>query len=66
MIIGYMTEFSCLYIAQRHYFISTLWLWRTDEYVFIYILSESSSLTKDYNSELEPEMMVLISGRSYF
>ena len=31
-LLGYMVEFSCLYIPQRHYFISTLWLLSTDEY----------------------------------
>ena len=25
---------SCLYLPQGHYFLSTLWLWSTDEYVF--------------------------------
>jgi len=28
-----------------HYFISSLWLWSTDEYVHIYVLSESSPLS---------------------
>jgi len=32
-LLGYRTEFSCLYIQQGHYFISTVWLWSTDEYV---------------------------------
>jgi len=32
-LLGCMIEFSCLYIPQRHYFISSLWLLRTDEYV---------------------------------
>jgi len=35
IITGYRIKFSCLYIPQGHYFISTLWLWRTDKYVFI-------------------------------
>ena len=30
---GYMIKFSCLYIPQGHYFISTVWLRSTDEYV---------------------------------
>jgi len=29
----YRIEFSCLYITYGHYFISTLWIWSTDEYV---------------------------------
>jgi len=32
-ILGYRIEFSCLYVPQGHYLISTLWLWCTDEYV---------------------------------
>ena len=32
-LLGYRTEFSCLYIPQGHYFISTVWQWSTDEYV---------------------------------
>ena len=32
-LLGYRIEFSCLYIPQEHYFISTLWLWSIDEYV---------------------------------
>ena len=31
-LLGYRIEFSCLYIPQGHYFMSTSWLWRTDEY----------------------------------
>jgi len=30
---SYRIEFSCLYIPQGHYFICTLWLWSTNEYV---------------------------------
>ena len=37
----------CIYPPQEHTFISTVWLWSTDEYVFISILSESPSLTYD-------------------
>ena len=37
---GYRIEFSCLYIPQEHYFISTLCLLRTDECVFIYFLAK--------------------------
>ena len=33
-----------LYIPQGHYFIGTLWLWSTDEYVKKIILSESPPL----------------------
>ena len=32
-LLGYRIKFSCLYIPQGHYLISTLWLWSTDEYV---------------------------------
>ena len=32
-LLGYKTEFSYLYISQGLYFISTLLLWSTDEYV---------------------------------
>ena len=31
-LLDYWIEFSCLYISQGHYFISTLWLWE-DEFV---------------------------------
>jgi len=30
---GYRAEFSCLYSLHWRYFICTLLLWRTDEYV---------------------------------
>ena len=33
-LIGYRTEFSCLYLLQGHNFISIVWLGRTDEYGF--------------------------------
>jgi len=29
-------KFSCLYIPQGHYFISTLWLWNIDEYLIFW------------------------------
>ena len=32
-LLGYMIEFSCLYLPQVHYFISTLWVWNTGKYV---------------------------------
>ena len=32
-LLGHRTEFSCLYLPQGHNFISTVWLWSTDEYV---------------------------------
>ena len=32
-LLGYRVEFSCLYIPLGHCFISSLWLWSTDEYV---------------------------------
>ena len=44
--LGYRIEFCCVYIPQGHYFICTLWLWSTDEYIFIFILSESPPLKK--------------------
>ena len=31
--LGCRIELSCLYIPQGHYFISTLWLLNTDEYL---------------------------------
>ena len=30
---GYRIELRCLYIPQGHDFVSTLWLWSTDEYM---------------------------------
>ena len=36
-----------VYLPQVHTFITTVWLWSTDEYVFL-ILSESPSLNADY------------------
>ena len=35
-LLGYRTEFSCLYIPQGHTFIGTVWLGSTDEYDFIF------------------------------
>ena len=32
-LLGYMIDFSYLYFPQGHYCISTLWRWRSDEYV---------------------------------
>ena len=46
-LLGYRIEISFLYIPQGHYFISTLWLWSTDEYGF-FLLSESPSLNKPF------------------
>ena len=34
--LGYRTKFSCLYLPQAHNFISTVWLWSTDEYVMFW------------------------------
>ena len=31
-LLGFRIKFSCLYIPQEYYFISTLWLWSTVEY----------------------------------
>ena len=42
--LGCRIEYSCLYIPQGHFFISTLWLWSTDEYVFSLFLGESLPL----------------------
>ena len=42
-----MIKFSCLYLPQGHHFITTVWLWSTDEYVFFFILSESPSLISE-------------------
>mgnify|MGYP007091384655 CR=1 FL=1 len=36
-LLGYRTEFSCLYLPQGHSLISTVWLWSTDEYVFLWL-----------------------------
>jgi len=35
-LLDYRIEFSCLYLPHGHIFISTLWLWRTDEYLKAY------------------------------
>ena len=43
-LLGYRTEFSCLYIPQGRNFISTVWLWSTDECVFVYV--ERKSIVK--------------------
>ena len=45
-LLGYRTEFSCLYLPQGHSFISIVWLLNTDEFVKKMILSESPSLTQ--------------------
>ena len=34
-LLGYMIELCCLYFPQGHTFISTMWLWSTDDYVNI-------------------------------
>jgi len=39
--LGYRIEFSYLLFHN----IRTLWLWSTDEHVFVFILSESPSIT---------------------
>ena len=38
-LLGYRTEFSCLYIPQGHNFISTVWLWSTNDYVVGVVVS---------------------------
>ena len=43
-LLGSKIEFGCLYIPQGHYYINTLWLWSTNEYVVSLILSKSPSL----------------------
>ena len=43
-LLGYRIDFNCVYIPQGHYFISTLWLWSTDEYVIFLILTECPPL----------------------
>ena len=45
-LLGYRIEFSCLYIPQWHSFISTLWLWSTDEYLLFFLDSERKSSFK--------------------
>ena len=38
-----MIEFSCQYIPRGHYFVSTLWLWSTNENVFVFLYFERKS-----------------------
>ena len=45
-LLGCKIKISCLYISQGHYFIRTLRLWSTDEYVTFFILSENPPLTR--------------------
>ena len=45
-LLGYRTEFSCLYLPQGHNIRITVWLLSTDENIIIFILSESSYLNK--------------------
>jgi len=33
---------SCLYLPQGHNFISIVWLWSTDEYVFLFYFERKS------------------------
>jgi len=37
LLLGYRIKFSCLYVPQGHYYISTLWLLSTVEYAFFLI-----------------------------
>jgi len=46
-LLGYRTEFSFLYLPQGHNFLSTVWLWSTDEVqmnMYYFFLRESLSL----------------------
>ena len=36
-LLGYRIKLSCLYLPQGHYFISTMWVWSTYEYVFFFL-----------------------------
>ena len=47
-LLGYRIEFSCLYIPQGLYSISNLWLWSTDEYVFLSYFENIASLIQGY------------------
>jgi len=47
MITRLLDWFSCLYLPQGHYFISTLWLWSTDEYGFDFIVERKSIFKKN-------------------
>ena len=44
-LLGYRIEFSCLYtcIPKGLYFISTLWVWSTDEYVVVFKFERKST-----------------------
>ena len=35
-LLGYKTEFSCLYLPQGHTIISTVWLWNIDKFVIFW------------------------------
>ena len=48
-LIQYRTEFSCLYLLQGHNFISTVWLWRTDKYVYFWFWAMSIFNISTYN-----------------
>ena len=50
-LLGYRTEFICLHTPQGHNFISTLWLWRTDEYVSYFYFERKSIFNKHYPLE---------------
>jgi len=59
-LLGYILEFRCLYIPQKHYFIlSTLWLWNTNEYVFFYL--DRNSIFKTSTFRLLPTLSQNIS-----
>ena len=43
LLLGYRIEFSCLYISQGHTFVSTVWLWNIDKYVFFFQFERKST-----------------------
>ena len=45
-LLGYRTEFSCLYLPQGHNVISIMWLWSTDEYFVVVFKFERKSIFK--------------------
>ena len=52
-LLGYRVEFSCLYIPLGHYFISTLWLWSTDEYVNFDFERKSTFNVAEHKDDLD-------------
>ena len=58
-LLGYRTVFSCLYLSQGHSFISTVWLWSTDEYVlFVCFWAKGHLKTKTVFSIISKSSML--------